>query len=46
MGVYDKNKLMLEDAIIIEDNNFEDLLFEAIGYSTEKMVTAKFYIIH
>ena len=34
---------MLEDAIIIEDNNFEDLLFEAIGYSTEKMVTAKFY---
>ena len=35
---------MLEDAIIIEeDNNFEDLLFEAIGYSTEKMVTTKFY---
>jgi len=31
VGVYDKNKLMLEDAIIIEDNNFEDLLFEAIG---------------
>jgi len=28
VGVYDKNKLMLEDAIIIEDNNFEDLLFE------------------
>jgi hypothetical protein len=28
VGVYDKNKLVLEDAITIdEDNNFEDLLF-------------------
>ncbi|CAH1768389.1 10588_t:CDS:2, partial [Entrophospora sp. SA101] len=40
---YDK-KLMLEVAITIgEDNNFEDLLFETIGYSTEQMVIAKFY---
>jgi hypothetical protein len=44
VGVYDKNKLVLEDAITIdEDNNFEDLLFETIGYSTEKMAIAKFY---
>ncbi|CAJ0630111.1 4507_t:CDS:10, partial [Entrophospora sp. SA101] len=35
---------MLEVAITIgEDNNFEDLLFETIGYSTEQMVIAKFY---
>ncbi|PYY20207.1 MAG: hypothetical protein DMG62_23830 [Acidobacteria bacterium] len=44
VAVYKQNKLLLEDAITMEeDNSFEDLLIETLGYITEEKVTLKFF---
>lgn len=44
VAVYEQHKLLLEDAITMEeDNNFEDLLTKTLGYITERNVTLKFF---
>ena len=44
VAVYKQNKLLLEDAITMEeDNNFEDLLIETLEYITEEKGILKFF---